>query len=117
MSSCAAGSAGISTESIHDLSAAVFADRTVTGRESERPASLDRRPWVWGGRVASLLTMALALILALDRHPAMDYMFIGWTFTNVLWMWYALELPSWPLLWSQVVYLIVDFVGLVHWWR
>ena len=39
-----------------------------------------------------------------------------WTASQVLWIWYARETDSRPLLWTQILYLTIDGVGLARWW-
>ncbi len=78
--------------------------------------SLSVPSWVWAGRIGSALTIAAALILAIVHAPSMRMLFILWTCSNSLWFWYALRLNSGSLMSAQVVFLMIDAVGIVHYW-
>lgn len=72
--------------------------------------------WIWAGRIGSFLTIAAALVLALDHAPPMRWLFLAWTASNSLWLWYGWKLESGSLISSQSVFLIIDAVGMAHYW-
>lgn len=72
--------------------------------------------WVWAGRAASAITIGAALILALIHYPSMRWLFVAWSISNMLWLWYAVKLRSGSLMSAQSVFLIIDVVGMTHYW-
>jgi hypothetical protein len=72
--------------------------------------------WVWAGRAGSFLTIAAALVLAVDHAPPMRWLFIVWTISNALWFWYGWKIGSGSLVSAQIVFLIIDVVGITHYW-
>ena len=74
-------------------------------------------PWIrHAGTVASVLTIGCALLLAVDRAAPMRWLFLAWSIANALWVIYALDIGSPPLLASQVVFCGIDVIGMVHYW-
>ena len=72
--------------------------------------------WVWAGRVGSALTIAAALPLAIVHVPPMRWLFVAWACSNALWLWYGWRLGSWSLMSAQAVFLMIDAVGITHYW-
>ena len=72
--------------------------------------------WVWAGRIGSALTIAAALVLALIHHPSMRWLFVAWTGSNLFWLWYGWRLGSGSLISAQLVFLLIDAVGIAHYW-
>lgn len=72
--------------------------------------------WVWAGRAGSALTIAAALILAIVHNPSMRWLFVLWTLSNALWLWYGLRIGSGSLAAAQVVFLGIDALGIAHYW-
>lgn len=72
--------------------------------------------WVWAGRIGSALTIAAALILAIVHIPPMRWLFAAWTCSNALWFWYGWRLSSGSLVSAQAVFLVIDAVGVAHYW-
>ena len=73
-------------------------------------------PWIWAGRAGSAFTIGAALILALFHDPSMRGLFVAWTLSNALWLWYGLKINSGSLVSAQVVFLVIDVVGITHYW-
>ncbi|MEY2341408.1 hypothetical protein AB4090_04770 [Acidithiobacillus sp. IBUN Pt1247-S3] len=76
----------------------------------------DSRTLSIAGWVASIITIACALVLSLDGNPPMRWMFVAWTISNVLWVWYGAGIKSGQVLASQAVFVLIDVIGLVHYW-
>lgn len=72
--------------------------------------------WIWAGRAGSAFTIGAALILALVHDPSMRGLFVAWTLSNALWLWYGLKINSGSLVSAQVVFLVIDVVGITHYW-
>lgn len=78
--------------------------------------ALSKPLWVWAGRVGSALTIAAAVILAIVHNPPIRYLFLVWTCSNTLWFWYGWRLGSGSLMSAQSVFLVIDAVGVTHYW-
>ncbi|WP_291521804.1 hypothetical protein [Acidithiobacillus sp.] len=72
--------------------------------------------WVWAGRAGSTLTIAAALILAIVHIPPMRWLFVMWTISNALWLWYGWRMGSGSLVSAQAVFLAIDTLGVTHYW-
>lgn len=72
--------------------------------------------WVWAGRIGSFLLIVAAIVLALDHYPPMRWLFLAWTISNSLWIWYGWRMNSGSLVSSQIVFLVIDVVGMLHYW-
>lgn len=72
--------------------------------------------WIWAGRIGSFLTIFSAIILAIIHHPEMKWLFTIWTLSNFLWLWYGIKLDSGSLVASQIVFLMIDIIGVTHYW-
>ncbi|WP_226859368.1 hypothetical protein [Acidithiobacillus albertensis] len=72
--------------------------------------------WMWAGRAGSALTIAAALILAIVHNPSMRWLFVIWTISNALWLWYGWRIGSGSLVSAQVVFLVIDALGISHYW-
>lgn len=68
------------------------------------------------GWVASFITIACALVLAVNPAPPMRWMFVAWSISNALWVWYGVGIRSWQVLSSQIVFVAIDVVGMAHYW-
>ncbi len=68
------------------------------------------------GWIASLITIACALTLAVDRAAPMRWLFIAWSVSNTLWVFYGWGIRSGSVLASQLVFCVIDLIGLVHYW-
>jgi len=103
--------------------------RTTSGLEDPGPGcrpgcphargGVPARPSLWirhAGTIASVLTIGCALVLAVDRLAPMRWLFLAWSIANTLWVIYAMEIRSVPLLASQIVFCGIDVIGMVHYW-
>lgn len=52
-------------------------------------------------------------MLAVDTTLNMFWLFVGWAVAQTLWIWYAAKIRAWPFLVSQLVYGLIDVVGLI----
>jgi len=68
------------------------------------------------GWIASAITIACALILAVDRAAPMRWLFVAWSVANTLWVLYGWGIRSGSVLSSQVVFCVIDVIGLIHYW-
>ena len=72
--------------------------------------------WETAGWIATTINVAEAAILAACQDPAMFWLFVGWTGTQVLWILYAVKIRSKPLLAAQIAFFATDIIGLVKWY-
>lgn len=70
----------------------------------------------YAGWVASCITIVCAIVLALDGHAPMRWLFVGWSVSNTLWVFYGWRINSMSLLSSQLVFCLIDVVGMYHYW-
>ena len=69
------------------------------------------------GWTAGVLSVIGTVVLALAPKPdVVGAVWLFWTASQALWIWYARETDSRPLLWAQILYLTIDGVGLARWW-
>ncbi|MGC8468038.1 MAG: hypothetical protein ACP5M3_07490 [Acidithiobacillus sp.] len=68
------------------------------------------------GWIASAITIACALTLAVDRTAPMRWLFLAWSVSNTLWVLYGWGIRSGSVLASQLVFCAIDLIGLVHYW-
>ncbi|WP_248885875.1 hypothetical protein [Acidithiobacillus acidisediminis] len=68
------------------------------------------------GWVASAITILCALVLAIDHAAPMKWLFLGWSVANTLWVLYGWGIRSGSVLSSQLVFCLIDVVGMVHYW-
>ncbi len=87
---------------------------------AEKPASQkdirDFSYFRFAGWIASAITIACALILAVDRAAPMRWLFVAWSVANTLWVLYGWGIRSGSVLSSQVVFCVIDVIGLIHYW-
>ncbi len=73
--------------------------------------------WViWTGRVAAICNIVAAAWMAVLPDPSMRWLFVLWSISNVLWVYHGIGKNSGSLVLSQSVFLLIDVIGLVHWW-
>lgn len=68
------------------------------------------------GWVASTITILCALVLAIDKQAPMRWLFVGWSIANCLWVVYGWGIRSGSVLSSQLVFCLIDIIGMYHYW-
>ncbi len=46
----------------------------------------------------------------------MRWLFVAWSVSNTLWVFYGWGIRSGSVLSSQIVFCIIDVIGLIHYW-